>query len=124
MDPFGKLLVFSRVTDEAGVELDGPFQHRADVGNEVVGNAAAAEEDFGNLAARLVDGINADCGWAVVFGGFEAFRTAQIDISELRSRRASLSEVGLLQDRRVAQATILRVPHSSFFCLGGSSFCG
>src|SRR5271157_1027490 len=67
-----KLLVFGRVADEAGVELDGPSHHRADVGNELVGNAAARQECVGNLAVGLVDGVNADGGGADVSDGFES----------------------------------------------------
>src|SRR5664280_817345 len=60
MEPLGKLLVFGRIADEAGVELNGPSHHRADVGDELVGNAAATQKRLGNLAARLVDGVNAN----------------------------------------------------------------
>src|SRR5208337_1106155 len=44
MEPLGELPVTSRIADEAGVELDGPSHHRADVGDELVWHAAAAQE--------------------------------------------------------------------------------
>src|SRR5664280_594114 len=66
MEPFSKLLVLGRIADEAGVELEGPSHHRADVGNELVRNATAAQEDVRNLAMRFVDGVNADGRRALV----------------------------------------------------------
>src|SRR5208337_4068504 len=79
----GKQLVLMTVADEAGVELDGPSHHRADVGDEPVGDATSAQKGLGNFAAGLVDGVNADGGGAVVPNGFEAMGTTQIDVSEV-----------------------------------------
>src|ERR1039458_9685611 len=52
----GKQLVLMTVADEAGVELDGMSHHRADVGDEVVGNTTTAQKYLGNVAVRLVGG--------------------------------------------------------------------
>ena len=72
----GKLLVCARIADEARVVLDGPSYHRPDVGDELVGNAAPAQKYLGNLAARRVDGVNADGGGSEVVDRFETLGIA------------------------------------------------
>src|ERR1019366_4223681 len=82
MNPLGKLLVVRRVADEAGVELDGTSYHRADVGDELLGNAAAAQEDLGDLAARFVNRVNADAGRADMVDRIEPLGFAQVNITK------------------------------------------
>ena len=54
MEPLGKFLVAGRVADDAGVELNGPSHHRADVGNELVRHATddSVERRFSAASAR------------------------------------------------------------------------
>src|SRR5664280_1519135 len=70
MESLGKLLVFGRVADEAGVKLKRLSGERMHVFDEVVGNAAAAQECLGNLAVRFVDGVDADGRGAFVVNSF------------------------------------------------------
>src|SRR5271165_3725730 len=89
MEPLGKLLVVGGIADEAGVVLDGPSHHRADISDELVGHAASAEENFGNLAIGFVDGVNADAGWSIVLDGFESFSTYVTGFFTLLARYVS-----------------------------------
>src|SRR5208337_4856343 len=57
-----KLLVPARIADEAGVELDGPFRHRAYEVNELIGNTGPTQEDFWDFALGAIDRIYADGG--------------------------------------------------------------
>src|SRR5271157_2670293 len=106
MKPLGELLIAGRIADEAGVELDGPSRHRADEVNELVGNAAAAQECLGNLAARLVDCVDANCGRPAMFDGFETLGATEINISKVRCCCPSRGEV------RPAEVCLVEVrPH-------------
>src|SRR5262249_7441100 len=58
VEPVGKLLVMGRIADEAGVELDRACAHTANEVDELVRHAAAAQKELGNLAVRLVDGVD------------------------------------------------------------------
>src|SRR5208283_2688266 len=100
MEPLGKLLVFRRVTDEAGVELKRLSGERMHVHDEVVGNATSAQKHLRNLATRFVDGINADGGRTLVPDGFEALSATEINISKVRCCCPSRGEVCLVQVRR------------------------
>ena len=62
----GEVLVLGGVADEAGVEVEGRAGERLHVRDEVLGDACAAKEDFGDLALAAVDGVDADGGGAVV----------------------------------------------------------
>ena len=55
---FGELLIFARITDKAGIELEGAPHQRFHVGDHVLGNASAAEEDLGNVAVREIESID------------------------------------------------------------------
>ncbi len=46
------------------------------------GTPQPRRNDLGNLAARFVDGVNADGGGPVMLDGFETLGNAQIDVSE------------------------------------------
>src|SRR5215469_10147488 len=95
IQPVCKLLVFGRVADEAGVELNSSSDG-FDVADEVVRHATTAQEDFGNLAFRSVNGVDSDRRWSIVANGFEAFGRAEIDvryISLIHPSRAELSPI-------------------------------
>ena len=99
VEPLGKLLVLGRIAYEAGVKLDGTPHHRANVGDELVGNAAAAQEHPGNTAVGLVDCVDANGGWPLMFDCFEAFGIPQIDISEVSFPCGCLSKIGTAEVR-------------------------
>jgi len=99
IESIGELLVLGRIADEAGVELDGPPHQRADISDELVGNAAAAQKCLGNLAAGAVDGVNADSGRPRVDDGFKTFGPAQVDVSKEDSPSDRVSEVGPVEVR-------------------------
>jgi hypothetical protein len=58
--PFSKLLVFRRITDEAGVELNRLVQKRRQIFNELVGQAATAKESererAGKTKSSMIEG--------------------------------------------------------------------
>src|SRR5271166_749367 len=78
----GKLLVLARIADEAGVELNRTADQGTDVGDELVGKARAAQEDFRDFALGAIDRINADGGRPIMANGLQAFGCAQIDIGK------------------------------------------
>ncbi len=67
----GEFLIFSRVADETGVELDRGGDKRRNEGDEVVGNAGASQEDPGNPALGAIDSVNPDGRRSSVLYGFE-----------------------------------------------------
>src|SRR5271157_4756726 len=75
-----KLLVLARIADEAGVELDRAADKGTDVGDELVGQARAAQKDIWDLALRAIDRINADGGGSSMAHGLQSFDRGQIDI--------------------------------------------
>src|SRR5208337_5409917 len=62
----GELLVLAGIADEAGVELNRAADKGTDVGDELVGKARAAQEDFRDFALRAVDRIYPDRGGSQV----------------------------------------------------------
>src|SRR5208283_2746200 len=80
---------------------DRPTYHRADVSNELFGNAAAPQEDLGNLAARFVNGVDANGGGPIMAHGLQAFGRAQIDFGEDSPTETGFAEVGFPQIRFV-----------------------
>src|SRR6516165_6796980 len=70
-----------RPADEARVVLDGPSHHRTDIGDEPVGHATPAQKYIGNLAARLVDGVDADVDsplWTIASSPSASLRVEQV----------------------------------------------
>jgi hypothetical protein len=65
----GKQLVLMTVADETGVEVDGANHQRPHVFDKVLGYATATQECLGNLAVRLVDGVDADSGTDAMVNG-------------------------------------------------------
>ena len=54
----------------------------ADVGDQLVRHAAAAQEDIGNLASRFVDSVDADRGVGTNVDSFETPSLCEIDASQ------------------------------------------
>src|SRR5271166_4526490 len=88
----GKLLVLSRIADEAGVELNRAADQGTDVGDELVGKARAAQEDFWDFALGAIDRIYADGGGALMAHGLQAFGRAQIDIGKDSPTQSGFAE--------------------------------
>src|SRR5271169_3535129 len=93
----GKLLVLARIADEAGVELNRAADKGTDVGDELVGQAGAAQEDFRDFALGAIDRIYADRGGAHMRYGVQPFGCAQIDIGEDSPTQSGPAEVRLAE---------------------------
>src|SRR4051794_38932882 len=91
--PVGELLIFCRVADKAGVELDGLANEGANVGNEVVGNAGATQENLWYFPFGFVNRIDGDNGWPQVVYILQSLRHTQIDIREYGPSDIRLAEI-------------------------------
>jgi hypothetical protein len=54
------------------------------VRDEVLGYAAATQEDFGDFASAAVDGVEADGGRAMMYDLVEINRGAEVNIAKYR----------------------------------------
>src|SRR5271165_738733 len=93
MQPLSKLLVVGRIANEAGVKLNAACNQRVDIRDELVRNAASAKEHLWNLAARLVDGVNADDGRSRVLNYFETLGSTEIHVTKACCTRTRQTEV-------------------------------
>src|SRR5215510_15842941 len=59
IEAFSEVLILARIADETGIEVDWGIDQRLVKRDEAVRHAAAAQEDFRNLALRFVDGAYA-----------------------------------------------------------------
>src|ERR1022692_409171 len=76
MEPVGKLLVFGRITDETGVELDRSPKNGADVNNKLIGKSATSQEYLRNSAVRPTNSVDIDDRRARVSDSFESLSFA------------------------------------------------
>ena len=81
VQPVDERLVLARVADEAGVELDRLAVPRRVEVDEVVGQAAAAQERRRQIA-RLLDGAVVDGARTQVLHRFETLRPRQVGVRE------------------------------------------
>ncbi len=59
---FGKVLILAGITYKAGIELGGSDKQRGNLSHKLVRDAAPSQKDFGDLAFRPVNIVNADSG--------------------------------------------------------------
>src|SRR6476646_825451 len=78
----GELLVFARMADKAGIELNGRSHQRTYFLNKAVGNTHASQKFTWDLALRAVNRSNADCRRPKMLYGFNPLYPAQIYMCE------------------------------------------
>src|SRR5271157_6330552 len=89
----GKLLVLARIADEAGVEFNRAADKGTDVGDELVGEARAPQEDFRDFALGAIDRIYPDRGGSLMAHGLQSLGSAQIDIGQDTRTQSGSAEV-------------------------------
>jgi hypothetical protein len=94
VEPLGEVLVFTGITQKAGVILDRALRERPGVGDEGIGEAGSTQEDFGQLSVRPFDGIRPDCRRAHVLQRLQSVHGAQIKPTEDRPIDDSSAEGG------------------------------
>lgn len=97
----GKLLVGVTIADEDGVELERLADESGDVGDQLVGDAAAAEEGFGDLATRQIQRVNSDCRTSLVQCRLKVQRKRKIEMAQDRFRESCIAEIGRAEFGRV-----------------------
>ena len=82
IQPFDKLLIFTRIADKAGVVLDGSGDERAGIVNKGIRQTGTTQEHFWNVSMRPNKCICPDSRWTSMVDGFESLHCSQINISE------------------------------------------
>src|SRR5207244_2510375 len=60
IEPLGKLLILTGITDKAGVVLNGVLSQGTDIGNEGIGQASLTQEGLRDVSFRPQEGICPD----------------------------------------------------------------
>ena len=90
----GKVLIFTSITDKAGVVRDGAQHKRANIGDEGIGESCSAQERLGNVTLRPHDGVGPNRRRTPMVQYLQSLHRPQIDISEGGPPYCGFAEVG------------------------------
>jgi len=90
----GKVLVFARIAQKAGIVLDGMLGQGAGRGDESIAQARSSQEHLWNIPLRTRNGVRANGRGTFMMNCFQSFGGSQIHIREDRPSYRGVVEVG------------------------------